>query len=171
MKTCIKCNSEFEPNGNAQKYCYRCLIKNCAWCGNPFISKNRHINQKYCSIACKEAVKIGKPTYPNITGKRGSKPRTYHLTKREKYGNIFDRDWRIKIFERDNYTCQECNNRGGRLQAHHIKSYREYPELRHDLDNGETLCIDCHKQTDTYGWSKYWHKKYQPNELSKKHHN
>lgn len=59
--------------------------------------------------------------------------------------------WRKKIFERDNYTCQGCNTRGGKLQAHHIKSFALYPKLRFDLNNGQTLCIPCHKKTDNYG--------------------
>lgn len=111
----------------------------------------------YCCKRCFENTKVGQLAYPNTVGKRGTKPRTYHLRKRDKYGNVFDREWRIKVFKRDNYTCQNCRVRGGKLQAHHVKSYREYPELRHDIDNGQTLCVDCHKQTKTYGWSKYWH--------------
>jgi len=61
------------------------------------------------------------------------------------------KQWRKAIFERDNYTCQECNERGGRLNADHIKSFAHYPELRFELSNGRTLCIDCHKKTENYG--------------------
>jgi len=59
--------------------------------------------------------------------------------------------WRESIFERDDYTCQYCGDRGGKLNADHIKSYALYPKLRLDINNGRTLCVPCHKQTPTYG--------------------
>lgn len=60
--------------------------------------------------------------------------------------------WRKAIFERDDYTCQFCSIRGGVLNADHIKPIKLNPELALDLSNGRTLCIDCHKTTDSYGW-------------------
>lgn len=60
--------------------------------------------------------------------------------------------WRKSVFVRDNFTCQLCREKGGKLHAHHIKSWRDYPELRYAIDNGRTLCIECHKKTDTYGF-------------------
>jgi hypothetical protein len=54
--------------------------------------------------------------------------------------------WRKSVFRRDNYTCQVCGKRGGKINAHHIIRFAIDKELRLDLDNGITLCIKCHKK-------------------------
>ncbi len=61
------------------------------------------------------------------------------------------KNWRREVFERDEYTCQECNVRGGNLNADHILPFSTHKELRFNVDNGRTLCLTCHLKTDTFG--------------------
>lgn len=66
--------------------------------------------------------------------------------------------WRTAVFERDNFTCVWCGIRNEKglgktiiIQADHIKPFAYFPELRFAIDNGRTLCKECHKTTATYG--------------------
>lgn len=56
------------------------------------------------------------------------------------------REWRNNVFERDNFICRKCNKKGGHLNAHHIVSWATCPEKRFDIDNGITLCLNCHRE-------------------------
>lgn len=69
--------------------------------------------------------------------------------------------WRESVFERDNYTCVMCGSHSYAgnpvpLNADHIKSFANFPELRFEINNGRTLCVPCHKTTDNYSWKARW---------------
>lgn len=59
-------------------------------------------------------------------------------------GNAVYKRWRKSVFERDNYTCQICGTRGGKLDAHHIVAWSDSIRLRYEVNNGQTLCSKCH---------------------------
>ena len=74
------------------------------------------------------------------------------------------RQWRSDVYQRDDYTCCICGVKGGKLHADHIKTFslilRENNiitlkqaiecEKLWNINNGQTLCVPCHKKTDTY---------------------
>ena len=79
---------------------------------------------------------------------------TYIRTKISKFSwekNSRDRgclkytNWRVSVFERDDYKCIQCGQVGRTLNAHHVKEYAKFPKLRYEVNNGVTLCEDCHK--------------------------
>lgn len=58
-------------------------------------------------------------------------------------------EWRKEVFRRDDWTCQMCHRRSGEghllyIEAHHKLRVKDRPDLIFDLDNGITLCKDCH---------------------------
>lgn len=57
------------------------------------------------------------------------------------------KDWRTKVKRRDKFKCQmpKCGSKK-RLQAHHISKWASASSLRYEVDNGITLCYNCHKQ-------------------------
>ena len=69
--------------------------------------------------------------------------------------------WRDNIFNKDDFTCQECGKRGCYLEAHHlypfsliwgdnnITTYKKALscEKLWDTSNGQTLCKECHNKT------------------------
>jgi len=161
---CAYCNNLISCRpGKIKKYCnYNCLggskkkdKKTCKVC-NKVLSRN---DCNYCSICIKNQF-IGSNS-PNWKGGTVKLNRLVRLS--EKY-----KKWRSKIYQRDLYTCQNCKKTGGRLEVHHIKSLslilKEY-EIKtkqqayknkeiFDLNNGITLCKNCHKLTDNYAGKK-----------------
>ena len=51
--------------------------------------------------------------------------------------------WSNLVKSRDNYICQKCGSEKN-LVAHHIKPWAENKDLRYNIENGITLCKECH---------------------------
>lgn len=115
--------------------------KFCQYCGDKFNYNNK--KQTFCSKECFYLFMRGSNN-PNWKG-------GFFLERRPRE-SIEYKEWRNQVYERDNYTCQVCNVKGGKLVAHHIKSWSKYPDLRYEKSNGLTLCEECHKKTHNYGW-------------------
>ena len=61
---------------------------------------------------------------------------------------------RRKVLKRDKYLCQRCLYKynilnSSDLQAHHIRSRKNFPELVFDEENIMTLCGTCNRQLGT----------------------
>lgn len=81
--------------------------------------------------------------HPNWKG--GKSKEYHHKTWCREY-----KEWRMGVFTRDNFTCQNCGKVNIYLTAHHIKSWTHFPDLRYVVNNGRTLCEECHSLTDNY---------------------
>ena len=51
--------------------------------------------------------------------------------------------WRQKVRKRDRKACRVCNVQRN-IHVHHIKPFKKYPDFVTDIDNGITLCGNCH---------------------------
>ena len=72
------------------------------------------------------------------------------LNKKIRNSSLF-KEWREKVFKKDNYTCWICQEKGGKLHPHHLKKFSEYPKSRFDINNGITLCEFCHRIYTNFG--------------------
>jgi hypothetical protein len=98
----------------------------------------------YAFINCPKCGECGskKPTGENHPNWNPNLTEEERENKRKFYGYV---QWRDEVYKRDNYTCQVCgDSRGGNLNAHHKDSYDWCVDRRLDIDNGVTLCEDCH---------------------------
>jgi hypothetical protein len=117
----------------------------CKVCGSIFYcqpSQTRLRNRQTCSVNCR-----GKMQGIKASQNRKINGFTKHQIDRCIRYSSQSENWRNKVFKRDDYTCQICHSKGGYLEAHHIKPFAYFPDLRFDINNGKTLCRKCHDKT------------------------
>lgn len=152
----------------------RYIIRNCDYCGKQIKSKKSRLEKgfdRFCSKNCfhkyqisKQAIVICKTCNKEFsvwqsTIKFGGgifcskecsyldkvKPTNETIQlRRLRLRSEFSR-WRKAVYCRDNWTCQMCKKRGGKLNAHHIIAISADSSLIYEVSNGITLCPKCHK--------------------------
>lgn len=132
-----KCSAKFRADISKQK---ANILKICKECGNEFtVRKSEHKKFTTCSEECR---RLSRKNEKNPNWQGGKTIERQKAMAQQEY-----KLWRKSVFERDNHTCRECGKRGGNMEAHHIKSWKNYPELRYEITNGVTLCLKCHRKT------------------------
>ena len=165
-KSCVICGKIFSKYG---KFCSRDCFKQSkvwvkrgkehpSWKGGKWRWKCIDCGEKKSRSAvnrcrkCLDKYKVGELHHSWQGGKSSE---NIKIRRSVKY-----REWRTAVFKKDNYTCVFCKARGGRLNADHIKRFALYPELRLVVSNGRTLCVPCHKATETWGTKGLRNRKY-----------
>lgn len=121
--------------------------------------RNQHKGRKWSAQVRKNmsAAKKGRNTGESNPNWRGGK---IHPDKRLR-SSIKTRNWSKAVRARDGHKCVECGATG-RLHAHHIKPWKDYPKLRHELSNGITLCPPCHSRAHGFPFKDWVYKTKSP---------
>lgn len=174
-KICQQCGREFEvfPYQKDAKFCSK-------KCSDEFEKKIGGYNKKkliHSEITKQKLSKLKKKYFKehpeakiklseDRKGSKGSNWKGGHVLLKDTIRHCYKyRQWRSDVFTRDDFTCQICGKRGGRLVADHIKAFslilqeNNITTLEQALDceelwninNGRTLCEECHRKTENYG--------------------
>ncbi len=143
--TCARCSITFSWK-YPRTYCNSCLHARrpvpvsvvCLTCRESFQDATNR--RKYCSRECYAvALSIRQRGEKSHLWKGGRVDAVRLIRNSAEYDS-----WRETVFRRDDYTCQMCVEKGGKLAAHHIKMFSKHHELIFNVANGITLCWSCH---------------------------
>lgn len=146
------------------------MIGKCIKCNSEFKTFPSHIERrKFCSTHCARIGSqrcLGKHWKIKDTSKmKGHKPANYiedrsKLAKANEHRNdSMHHEWSKSVKNRDRWKCKISNGDCfGRLEAHHILSWRSHEGLRYEINNGITLCHFHHprKRKDEMELSPYF---------------
>jgi 5-methylcytosine-specific restriction endonuclease McrA len=160
------------------------MLPNRNYCGiKSFASRNKIRKTKECDKKCRSVSQKGKKLseqfkldcsikMKKVMENPENRIRISNKLRKETYKIALSlrqcfkyRKWREEIYNRDNWTCQECGIRGGKLHAHHkirfadliienkIQSFEQgFNCLKlWNINDGITLCVKCHRKTENYG--------------------
>jgi len=113
------------------------IPKKCVVCGKEYKVKGekRREKSRFCSKSCAVSGKN------HWNWKGGITDENRLLRQTPKYN-----EWRLAVYRRDHWTCQDCHVKQKHPIAHHLKDWENYPKLRYVVSNGITLCRSCHKK-------------------------
>jgi len=134
--------------------------------GNLVVIDRRQVGYSICKCDCGEITEIynanlRKKHTTSCGCLKSNNFKNAKICRKEKHGNwkggitqenklirasIEYKNWRISVFEKDNYTCQKCGQIGSNLNVHHIESFEINKDKRTDINNGITLCNECHRK-------------------------
>lgn len=146
--------------------------RNCLGCNISFMPAGHNNKRIYCSVHCASRIpwNRGKPQPQTAREKNPNWKGGITPLRKLIRASFLYKEWRDAVFEKDNYTCQECGARSGKgkaieICADHIKPFAViFHENKIDslekamncmdfwlVENGQTLCRPCHRNTKTYG--------------------
>lgn len=149
-KRCLHCGELFKTNRENMKFCsqecYHASKKDdrittyCNYCGSKLSLSKKDYNRSekhFCNKECsgKYHKGINNPSYNLELDEEDRR------IKRRIFGY---KNFRDKVLERDNYTCQISGEKNCKLEVHHLNGYDNYKEARLDIDNGITLSKTIH---------------------------
>lgn len=174
IKKCVNCNEKFKvlPSRNFRQFCsHSCAtqykhkigkLKNCAgW--NKGLKMSKEWKEKLRQAKLKNPTRywLGKE---RLNLRKDIKSKYIERRKQIMQSGKYQR-WRKIVYERDDYTCQECGlkNKKGLsksviLNSHHIITMKSDESKCFDKNNGITLCDKCHRKT--IGKEKSFEKKF-----------
>ena len=114
----------------------------CKTCNEEFSSKTK--DRIYCSLKCSTQAHSGENNYRYIEDRSKLKLQTERGGPRHKA-------WSKDVKKRDNWKCFFKKNCSGKMEAHHILSWKSHPEERFNLSNGVTLCHKHHMEVEHKG--------------------
>ena len=136
------------------------IIIECCVCGKKkTIFKSRKGENNFCSKGCLHKWRSDNMIANNPVKRKEVKDKIFDSLKkhydivgrsdRTKRRRVYDKKykgWRLKVFKRDNYTCQKCDKSSCYLEPHHIENWATHKKLRYIVKNGITFCGKCHKK-------------------------
>ena len=164
-RKCKLCDNTFVVLPSVKKiYCSKICLKsdikrvnkNCENCLSIYqVVPAREKTTRFCSKTC-----FGKYF-------RGEKSCHYKLDRTalrmgdDRFTDYRHKVWAKEVKNRDKWSCRIAdNNCDGRLEAHHILPWNNFPELRYEVNNGITLCRHHHprKKSEVEKLSPYFQK-------------